>query len=503
MKTGFDNERYLEHQKQAILERVKRFGDKLYLEFGGKLLYDMHAARVLPGFDPNVKMRLLRELKDQADINLCIYAGDIERKKVRADFGITYDADAIKLIDDVQEWGLRVTAVVITRYDDQPAARMFKERLERRDIKVYFHRSTKGYPSDVDRIVSEDGYGANPMIETTKPLVVVTGPGPGSGKLATCLSQLYHEFKHGVNAGYAKFETFPIWNLPLTHPVNVAYEAATVDIGDYNMLDSFHLDAHGEKAVNYNRDMEAYPLLRCILKKIVKDEVLYASPTDMGVNCAGFGIYDDACVQEAAKQEIIRRWFRCQTEYAVGMTDQESVHRIERIMTMMGLAPSARRVVRFAHEAAAYGRERGKGNDGIFCGAAIELADGRMITGHNTTEMHAASSVVINAIKALADIPQSIHLLPPNLLESISRLKRQVFKQKSISMDLDEALIALSISATTNPSAQAALDQLPLLRDCELHLTHIPTRGDEAGLRQLGMRLTSDAKFSSRNLFEQ
>ncbi|MDD4737486.1 MAG: DUF1846 domain-containing protein [Kiritimatiellae bacterium] len=502
MKIGFDNEKYLEYQKKAILERVKRFGDKLYLEFGGKLLYDMHAARVLPGFDPNVKMRLLRELKDQADIILCIFAGDIERKKVRADFGITYDADAVKLIDDVQEWGLQVTAVVITRYDDQPTARMFKERLERRGIRVYYHRSTRGYPSDVDRIVSEEGYGANPLIETTKPLVVVTGPGPGSGKLATCLSQMYHEYRNGVNAGYAKFETFPIWNLPLNHPVNIAYEAATVDLGDCNMLDSFHLDAHGEKAVNYNRDMEAYPVLRCILKKIVKEEVLYASPTDMGVNCAGFGISDDACVREASRQEIIRRWFRCHTEYAIGLTDQDAINRIERLMKMVGLNPNDRTVVRHAYEAAAYGRERDKGNEGVYCGAAIELDDGRIITGHNTTEMHAASSVVINAIKALADIPQNIHLLPPNILESITHLKHHVFKRKSISMDLDETLIALSISATSNPSAQAALDKLPLLRDCELHLTHIPTRGDEAGLRQLGARLTSDPKFSSRNLFE-
>ena len=503
MTIGFDNERYLALQKDAILERVKRFGDKLYLEFGGKLLFDMHASRVLPGFAPNVKMRLLTELKDQADIILCIYAGDIERKKVRADFGITYDADAVKLIDDVQEWGLNVTAVVITRYDDQPAARMFKQRLERRGMKVYFHRATKGYPSDVDRIVSEEGYGANPFIETTKPLVVVTGPGPGSGKLATCLSQLYHENQQGVKAGYAKFETFPIWNLSLQHPVNIAYEAATVDIGDYNMLDSFHLDAHGEVSVNYNRDMEAYPLLRCILQKIMNGEELYASPTDMGVNCAGFGITDDQAVQEAARQEIIRRYFRCHTEYAMGLADTDTIHRVERIMTTLGLKPEDRCVVQPACEAAARARAQGKGNDGVFCGAAIQLVDGRIDTGHNTPVMHAASSVIINAIKALADIPQEIHLLSPNILESISHLKRHVCQRKSISLDLDEALIALSISATTNPMAQAALDKLPQLRGCELHLTHIPTQGDEAGLRQLGMRLTSAPKFSSRNLFEQ
>jgi uncharacterized protein (UPF0371 family) len=300
-KTGFDNELYLQKQSRAILDRINMFGDKLYLEFGGKLIFDLHAARVLPGFDPNVKMRLLQKLKDQADIILCIYAGDIERKKVRADFGITYDSDALKLIDELKEWGLDILAVVITRYEGQSAATLFKNKLERRNIKVYLHPYTKGYPTDVDLIVSDEGYGANEYIETSKKLVVVTGPGPGSGKLATCLSQLYHEHKRGVNAGYAKFETFPIWNLPLKHPVNVAYEAATADIRDFNQIDYFHLEAYNKTAINYNRDLEIFPVLRRILERISGTESVYRSPTDMGVNKAGFAITDNSVVEEAAK----------------------------------------------------------------------------------------------------------------------------------------------------------------------------------------------------------
>jgi len=306
-KVGFDNDKYLKEQTQAILDRVKKFDNKLYLEFGGKIVFDYHAARVLPGFDPNVKMRLLQKLKDKADIILCIYAGDIERRKVRADFGITYDTDALKLIDDLREWGIDVASVVITLFDNQPAAKIFKNKLERRNIRVYTHAFTKGYPTDVDLIVSDEGYGANEYIATNKPLVVVTGPGPGSGKLATCLSQCYHEYKRGVKAGYAKFETFPIWNLPLKHPVNIAYEAATADIRDFNLIDPFHLEAYQETAINYNRDVEAFPLLERILEKITGTDSIYKSPTDMGVNKAGFGITDDEVVREVARQEIIRR----------------------------------------------------------------------------------------------------------------------------------------------------------------------------------------------------
>ena len=303
---GFDNEKYIQEQTTEILKRVNRFNNKLYLEFGGKLLYDYHAARVLPGYDPNVKMRLIRELKDKADIVLCIYAGDIERKKIRADFGITYDADALKLIDNLRTWGINVLGVVITRFEEQPAAIIFKNKLERRGISVYTHRFTKGYPTDVETIVSDEGYGANTYIETDKPLVIVTGPGPGSGKMATCLSQLYHDYRRGIKSGYAKFETFPIWNIPLKHPVNVAYEAATADIRDFNLIDPFHLDAYSEKSVNYNRDVEVFPVLKRILEKITGEPSFYKSPTDMGVNRAGFAIIDDAITQKAAKMETDR-----------------------------------------------------------------------------------------------------------------------------------------------------------------------------------------------------
>ncbi len=501
-KPGFDNEKYLREQSAAILERVGRFGNKLYLEFGGKLLYDYHASRVLPGFDPNVKMRLFQKLKGKADIILCIYAGDIERKKVRADFGITYDVDAMKLIDDLRDWGIEVLAVVITRFDNQPAARIFKNKLERRGIKVYTHSFTKGYPTDVDLIVSDEGYGANEYIKTKNPLVIVTGPGPGSGKLATCLSQLYHDHKKGVNSGYAKFETFPIWNMPLKHPVNVAYEAATADIKDFNMIDPFHLEAHNEKTVNYNRDVEVFPVIKRILEKIMGEGSVYKSPTDMGVNRAGFGITDDEAVKEAAKQEIIRRYFRYACEYAMGFEDKETEQRVQLLMEEVGVKAEDRSVVLPARKAADECRQKEKGNDGVYCGAAIELSDGTIITGKNSPLMHATSSLVFNSIKKLAGIPDKIHLLSPNIIDSIKNLKKDVLKYKTVSLDLEEALIALSISATTNPAAQGAMEKLQELHGCEVHLTHIPTPGDEAGLRKLGVNLTSEPDFATKSLFE-
>jgi uncharacterized protein (UPF0371 family) len=500
-KIGFDNEKYLREQTQAILERVKKFDNKLYLEFGGKLIFDYHACRVLPGFDPNVKMRLLQQLKNESDIILCIYAGDIERRKVRADFGITYDVDALKLIDDLRDWGLDVTAVVITRFDNQPAAQIFKNKLERRNVKVYTHHFTKGYPTDIDVIVSDEGYGANERIKTTKPLVIVTGPGPGSGKLATCLSQLYHDYRQGVKSGYAKFETFPIWSIPLKHPVNVAYEAATADIRDFNMIDPFHLETYKETTINYNRDVEVFPVVKRILEKITGAESMYQSPTDMGVNRAGFGIICDDTVKEAAKQEVIRRYFRYKYEYIMGFVDKETVQRAQLIMEELGMKPEDRRVVVPAREAAVAAQEKGKGNDGVFCGAAIELADGRIITGKNSTLMHAASSLIFNAIKELAGVPDKIHLLSPNIIESIRNLKKNILRAKTVSLDLEEALIALSMSAATNPTAQVAMDKLKDLIGAEVHVTHIPTPGDEAGLRRLGVNLTSDPNFSTKSLF--
>ncbi|MCX6984313.1 MAG: DUF1846 family protein, partial [Lentisphaerae bacterium] len=386
---AFDNEKYIREQTEEILERVKMFNNKLYLEFGGKLLFDYHASRVLPGYDPNVKMRLLRQLKDSADIILCIFAGDIERRKIRADFGITYDSDALKIIDDLREWGIEVTAVVITRFDNQPSAVLFKNKLERRNVKVYTHYAIKGYPADIDMIVSADGYGKNHFIETTKPLVVVTGPGPGSGKLSTCLSQLFHEHKMGRNAGYAKFETFPIWNLPLKHPVNIAYEAATADLRDVNMIDPFHLEAYGKATVNYNRDIEIFPVISRILEAIT-DSKVYKSPTDMGVNKAGFAITDDKVACEAARQETIRRFFRYRCEYVMGLSDLETVNRAQVIMRELNITEADRKVVEPARKAADECRAGTKGDNGIFCGAAIELKSGEIITGKNSPQFHAS-----------------------------------------------------------------------------------------------------------------
>jgi uncharacterized protein (UPF0371 family) len=500
-KTGFDNSWYVREQARAIRERMALFDGKLYLEFGGKLLFDHHAARVLPGYDPNVKMALLRELREQADVLLCIYAGDIERKKMRADFGITYDTDAMKMIDGLREGGVDVAAVVITRFNGQPAARIFRNKLERRDIQVFTHAATKGYPTDVDTIVSEEGYGANASIETHRRLVIVTGPGPGSGKLATCLSQIHHDRRKGMASGYAKFETFPIWNLPLKHPVNVAYEAATADIGDFNLIDPFHLEAYGKTAVNYNRDVEAFPVVRRILEKIAGDPSVYKSPTDMGVNTAGGGIVDDAVVQEAARQELIRRWFRYQCEYAMGLTEKETVQRAELLMKELGVKPEDRPVVGAAREAAVEAKEKGKGHKGIHCGAALELADGAILTGKNSALMHAASSLVLNAAKTLAGIPDEIHLLSPSIIEAVANLKRTLGGASSVSLDLSEVLIGLGINASTNPAAHMALDKLKGIHGCEVHMTHMPTPGDEAGFRRLGVNLTTDPNFSGKDLF--
>ncbi len=498
---GFDNEKYLKEQTAAILERVKMFNNKLYLEFGGKLLFDYHASRVLPGFDPNVKMRLLKQLKDRADILLCIYAGDIERKKVRADFGITYDVDALKLIDDLRDWGLGILGVVITRFDNQPAAKIFKNKLERRNIKVYTHQYTKGYPTDINLIVSDEGYGANEYIPTENPLVIVTGPGPGSGKLATCLSQMHHDYEQDIKSGYAKFETFPIWDLPLRHPVNVAYEAATADIGDFNLIDPFHLEAYGKPAVNYNRDVEIFPVLKRILEKLTGAQSIYKSPTDMGVNRASFGIVQDEVVGEAAKQEVIRRYFRYNCEYVMGFVDKDTVQRVELFLKELNVKPEDRRVVEPARQAAQEAYQRKKGDKGIFCGAAIELKDGKIVTGKNSPLMHAASSLILNAIKELAGIPDKINLLPPNIIDSIGNLKKNILRAKTVSLDLEETLISLSISAPINPTVQLAMIKLNELRGCEIHMTHIPTPGDEAGLKRLGVNLTSEPNFSTKSLF--
>jgi uncharacterized protein (UPF0371 family) len=500
-RIAFDNEHYLAEQNEAILERMRQVGGKLYLEFGGKLLFDYHASRVLPGFDPNVKMRLLQQLAAHTEIILSVYAGDIDRRKVRADFGITYDADTFKLIDDLRARGLSVRAVVITRYEDQPAAETFANKLQRRGITVYTHRPIPGYPADVARIVSEDGFGANPYIETDASLVVVNAPGPNSGKMGTCLSQVYHEHRRSVRAGYAKFETFPIWNLPLRHPVNAAYEAATAELGDVNLIDPFHLEAKNERAVNYNRDVEAFPLLRRILEKIT-GESMYRSPTDMGVNRAGFAIVDDDAAQAAGKGEIIRRYFRYACAEALGLEDGNAVRRIDALMEEFDLEPEHRSVVVPAREAATAAEEKAhKGHRGVFSGGAVELPSGRVVTGHNSPLMHASSALVLNAIKALGGVPDHLDLISPAVIESIGKLRKDLLGRGSISLNLEETLIALSISSTTNPTATEAMEQLPKLSDCELHLTHLPTPGDERGLRRLGVNLTCDPQFATDKLF--
>ncbi len=520
MRNGFDNEKYLAEQASFIRERMKRFDCRLYLEFGGKLLNDFHAARVLPGYDPNVKIRLLKELRDDAEIILCIHAGAIEQRKIRADYGITYDADAMKQIDDLGEWGLSVAAVVITRWEDQPAAAAFRTKLENRGIRVYTHAPIKGYPTDVDRIVSADGYGANARIETSKPIVVVTGPGPGSGKMATCLSQIYHDHLEGIHAMYAKFETFPIWSLPLKHPVNLAYEAATLDLSDSNLIDPFHLEATGETAVNYNRDVEAFPILRTILTRITGNSGIYRSPTEMGVNRAGFAIIDDEATREAAKQEIVRRYLRCSCEFVMGMAPKEALTKADRLMKELELTPDNRPVLvaaRKTAEAAALkdaasrnvSGQKGKSGDEqektgpepVYCGAALELPDGEIITGKNSSLMHASTAAVLNGIKRLAGVPDGIQLLSPLVIQSIASFKKKVMKGKSASLDVDEALIALAISAALTPMVQNCLDRLHDLQGCQMHLTHFPTPGDEAGLRRLGVSLTSDPVFASSRLF--
>ncbi|MBQ4107750.1 MAG: DUF1846 domain-containing protein [Lentisphaeria bacterium] len=501
---GFDNEKYLEEQSRAILERAEQFDNKLYLEFGGKLSFDCHAARVLPGYDPNVKIRLLQKLRDRIDIVICVYSGDIERKKIRSDFGISYDADTLRIIDGLRELQLNVAAVVVTRYTGQPAVRSFVDKLTRLGIKVYTHRPIQGYPTDLDTIVSDEGYGANPYIETTRPVVIMTGPGPNSGKMATCLSQVYHEQQRGIRAGYAKFETFPVWNLPLHHPVNLAYEAATADIADVNMVDPFHLEATGQTAVNYNRDVEIFPVVRRIMARIMSPERLYHSPTDMGVNRVGFCITDDAVVRAAAGQEVIRRYFRYQCDYMQGAVDREAVERVKLMMDELGLADTDRAVVPAARAAAeqAAARATASGNPlPVFCGAAIELADGRIVTGKNSPLMHAAASCILNAVKVLAGLPDELQLISSDVINSVAMLRKNFLKSSRLSLDLGEALIALSVSLPSNPAAKLALSKLSALSDCEMHLSHLPTPGDAAGLRKLGINLTSEPRIAGSNLF--
>ncbi|MCL1952449.1 MAG: DUF1846 domain-containing protein [Oscillospiraceae bacterium] len=493
MKTGFDNAAYMQRQAEHILGRVERFSHKLYLEFGGKLFDDYHAARVLPGFHVNGKILLLETLKDKTEIVICINAADIEKGKIRADLGIPYDMDVLRLIDNIRGMGLYISSIVISLYRDQPSADMFKNKLERRGEKVYIHRPIKGYPMDVDLVVSDKGYGSNPYIETTRPLVVVTAPGPGSGKMATCLSQLYHEHKRGNKAGYAKFETFPIWNLPLNHPVNLAYEAATADLNDVNAIDPFHLEAYGETAVNYNRDIEVFPLVRNILARIMGTDAAYQSPTDMGVNMAGYCITDDPLVREAAKQEIVRRYFRTWCDYKAGTLGIGAVEKLEIIMRQVGVTPEYGLAVRPALEKAKAGG----------CPAmALILHDGSVVTGKTIDVLTAASTLVINCVKRLAGIPDDIHLIAPHVLEPMLTLKKTILYDRNPLLRLDEVLGALSICAATDPAAKKCFLALRSLRGCQAHSSHMLSRADEGALKKLGVNVTCTPEFASDDLYD-
>ena len=486
------NSLYIHKQTEHIRQRIAQWGGKLYLEFGGKLFDDYHAARVLPGFDPNGKIRLLYEMREQAEIIFTVSAGDIEKTKMRADLGISYDMEVLRLIDDITHMGIRVNSVVITQYTGQAAADGFAKKLTMRGVKNYIHRPIKGYPTDIAYICSDEGYGANPYIETSRPLVVVTAPGPGSGKLATCLSQVYHEIRQGRVAGYAKFETFPIWNLPLKHPVNLAYEAATADLADVNMIDPFHLEAYGVTTVNYNRDVEAFPIVRNILSRITGDESVYKSPTDMGVNMAGYAIVDDEAVRAAASQEIIRRYYKALCDHKQGKGSQDAVDKIKRIMQELSLTTADRAVV-----APALAKSESSG----VAAAAIQLPDGPIVTGKASNLMSACSSCVLNAIKAIAGIDDSLTLISPIILEPILKLKIDILGSRSSVLKVDDVLAALSITAATNTLTARAMAALPKLRDCEMHSTCMLHSGDEGTLRKMGLRLTSEPEYPSKDLF--
>lgn len=490
---GFDNNRYLEIQSKHIQQRIAQFDNKLYLEMGGKLFDDFHASRVLPGFLPDSKIKMLMQLADQVEIVIVINATDIEKSKVRGDIGITYDADVLRLIDAFRGNGLYVGSVVIAQYSGQSTADTFHKRLESLGVKVFLHYPIEGYPSNIPHIVSDEGFGKNEYVETTRPLVVVTAPGPGSGKMATCLSQLYHEYRRGIKAGYAKFETFPIWNLPLKHPVNLAYEAATADLNDVNMIDPFHLEAYNETAVNYNRDVEAFPVLNAILEKISGTSP-YKSPTDMGVNMAGHCIIDDEACQEASRQEIIRRYFHTKCDLRLGRVEESAVVKLELLMSRAGVTVDDRPVV-----AAALRRAE----DTEMPAAAIELPDGRVVTGKTSSLLGASAAALLNALKALGGIDHKILLISPNVIEPIQNLKTHHLGNHNPRLHTDEVLIALSICATLNPVAGQALQQLSKLRDCEAHSTVILSSVDESTFRKLGVRLTCEPRYQTKKLFHK
>ena len=486
VKIGFDNEKYLQMQSQHIQERIAQFGGKLYLEFGGKLYDDNHASRVLPGFQPDSKLRMLLQLKDQVEMVIAINADDIEKNKIRGDLGITYDRDVIRLIGIFRDFGLYVSSVVLTRFHGQTLATAFQSRLEGMGIRVYHHYSIEGYPANTSFVVSEEGFGKNEYIETTRSLVVVTAPGPGSGKLATCLSQVYHENKRGIQAGYAKFETFPIWNIPLNHPVNLAYEAATADLNDVNMIDPFHLDAYGLTTVNYNRDVEAFPVLEALFEKIM-GTCPYKSPTDMGVNMAGNCIFDDEAVKAASRQEIIRRYYVAMCDLKQGKCGEEVVRKLELLMRKANVTPEERTTVAPALE-----REAQTGD----AAAAMELPDGTIVTGRTSDLLGASSALLLNALKNLSNLPDDMHLMSPVVLDPIQHLKVAHLGNRNPRLHTDETLIALSICAATNPLAELAMEQLSKLKGCEVHSSVILSPVDEKVFKRLGVNLTCEPKYS-------
>lgn len=486
LKKGFDNEKYLKMQSEHISERIAQFGNKLYLEFGGKLFDDYHASRVLPGFEPDSKLQMLLQLKDKAEIVIVISAEDIEDNKVRGDYGITYDMDVLRLIDEFQSIGLFVGSVCLTKFSGQPAAELFQKRLEVLGIKSYRHYKIPGYPSDVNYIVSDEGYGKNDYIETERPLVVITAPGPGSGKMATCLSQLYHEHKRGVDAGYAKFETFPIWNIPLAHPVNLAYEAATADLNDVNMIDSFHLAAYGETTVNYNRDIEIFPVVNAMFE-LISGESPYKSPTDMGVNMAGNCIFDDEACCRASEQEIVRRYYKAVCEKRRKGTTKDSISKLEILMKQAGVTLDDRAVA-----VAAIEKERATENKPA---AAIELPDGRIVTGRTTDLLGASAAVLLNALKTLGGIDDEIKLIAPEAIEPIQTLKTNYLGSKNPRLHTDEILIALSSTAAHNENARHAMNQIPLLKGCDAHSTVLLSSVDEKMFKKLGIQLTCEPKY--------
>ena len=490
-RIGFDNNKYLKLQSEKIKERIAQFGGKLYLEFGGKLFDDYHASRVLPGFEPDSKIRMLTELKDQAEIIIAVNSADIEKNKVRGDLGITYDLDVLRLIDAFRGFGLYVGSVVLTRYDSSSAVEGFKNKLEALGIKVYKHYAIKNYPYDIDYIVSDEGYGQNEYIETERSLVVVTAPGPGSGKMATCLSQIYHEHKRGVNAGYAKFETFPIWNIPLSHPVNVAYEAATADLNDINMIDPVHLEAYGTTAVNYNRDVEIFPVLRAMYEGIM-GECPYKSPTDMGVNMAGNCIFDDEAVKESANNEIIRRYYNALCQQRKGNMCDEEINKIKLLMNQSSINAKQRKCIQAALDRA---EETGAP------AAAIELPDGRIVTGKTSSLLGASSAVLVNAIKVLAGIDKEIDIISHEVLEPVQRLKIENLGNHNPRLHTDEVLIALAITAAKDETAKRAMDAIEGLKNAELHSSVILSPVDVATFRKLGVQLTCEPVYQTKKLF--